>query len=275
MMRQRKSDPPLIFVSTSQTLIVSTSFSHFFHFLDFLNFGVFLNLSNRHSINETFCPDGGKICGSKLVIQHLTYMLRVSLSIVLGLLLASLQAQEIPDRAGQIAQAVQAAAADQRDAATVMGYDAEGQLRTLRKGSNGLICLADDPNRPGFQVVAYHQDLEEFMARGRVLKAEGKSPKEIFDMREAEAKAGKLNMPDHPATLHLLEGKEASFNPETGKVEGAFYRYVVYIPWATAASTGLPTRPLVPGGPWIMDPGTHRAHIMVSPPRETQKPKDE
>jgi len=41
---------------------------------------------------------------------------------------------------------------------------------------------------------------------------------------------------------------------------------VVYIPWATAASTGLPIKPAAPGMPWIMDPGTHRAHIMITPP---------
>jgi len=40
---------------------------------------------------------------------------------------------------------------------------------------------------------------------------------------------------------------------------------VVYIPWATAASTGLPIKPEAPGMPWIMDPGTHRAHIMINP----------
>ena len=34
---------------------------------------------------------------------------------------------------------------------------------------------------------------------------------------------------------------------------------------ATAETTGLPTKPHVKGMPWIMDPGTHRAHIMVGP----------
>jgi len=41
---------------------------------------------------------------------------------------------------------------------------------------------------------------------------------------------------------------------------------VVYVPYATAATTGLPTRP-APGVPWLMDPGTAGAHIMISPPR--------
>ena len=32
-------------------------------------------------------------------------------------------------------------------------------------------------------------------------------------------------------------------------------------------TTGIPLAPLTPGGPWIMDPGTHRAHIMINPPK--------
>jgi hypothetical protein len=105
------------------------------------------------------------------------------------------------------------------------------------------------------------------MQRGRVLRAEGKSSSKIFDIREEEAKAGTLKMPEQPTTLHLLEGgDDASYDPTTNTVANANYRYVVYIPWATAASTGLPLKPMVPGGPWIMDPGTHRAHIMITPP---------
>ncbi|MCO6478489.1 MAG: hypothetical protein J5I94_17795 [Phaeodactylibacter sp.] len=177
--------------------------------------------------------------------------------------------ENTPDPEAQIGAAVMAAPEEVREGATVYGYTNKGNLVLLREGTNQLICLADDPNREGFQAVCYHQGLEPFMARGRELKAEGKGSGEIFDIREAEAKAGKLKMPDQPTTLHLLEGPGGKYDPETGQVTGAYYRYVVYIPWATAESTGLPTRPIVPGGPWIMDPGTHRAHIMITPP-----PKD-
>ncbi|MDP5168880.1 MAG: hypothetical protein NWR72_01440, partial [Bacteroidia bacterium] len=118
---------------------------------------------------------------------------------------------------------------------------------------------------------AYHKNLDPFMARGRELKAEGKTADEIFEIREAEAKAGTLRMPEHPSTMSLLEGAEVTLNPATGELGGVFYRSVVYIPWATSASTGLPLKPAVPGGPWIMNPGTHRAHIMITPPRETQE----
>ena len=176
--------------------------------------------------------------------------------------------ESTPDPELQIGVAVMAAPEEARAGATVYGYTSKGNLTLLRKGANKLICLSDDPNREGFQSVCYHEDLEPFMARGRELKAGGKSSGEIFDIREAEAKAGKLKMPEHPATLHLLEGPGGKYDPESGQVTGAYYRYVVYIPWATAESTGLPTQPTVKGGPWIMDPGTHRAHIMITPPPE-------
>ncbi|MDA0195701.1 MAG: hypothetical protein O2887_09575 [Bacteroidetes bacterium] len=194
-------------------------------------------------------------------------MKKVAITLLLFVFYFNSNAQ-IPDPAIQIAAAIQAAPEEIRVGAMVYGYDADGNLVTLQKGSNDLICLADDPNKSGFNAACYHKDLEEFMARGRELRAQGKTPSEIFDAREEEAKSGKLKMPDHPATLHILSGSDGMYNPETGVVDNAFLRYVVYIPFATSASSGLPTKPTGPGHPWIMDPGTHRAHIMISPPKE-------
>jgi hypothetical protein len=174
-------------------------------------------------------------------------------------------AQDIPSAKDQIAASIQALPAAMRENVTIMGYDQNGKLITLQKGSGNMVCLADNPMQPGFSAACYHKDLEPFMARGRALRANGKSSEEVFETREKEAKNGSLNMPDGPTTLHILYGKNAFYNQETGKVEKAIYRYVIYIPWATSASTGLPERPTVAGGPWIMDPGTHKAHIMVSP----------
>lgn len=171
-----------------------------------------------------------------------------------------------PDAEQQISAAVLTAPEDTRAGAAVYGYTTKGKLTLLREGTNTLICVADDPSREGYQTVCYHKDLEPFMIRGRELKAAGKTNLEIFNTREAEAKAGTLKMPEQPTTLHLLEGKTAQYDAESGSVKDANYRYVVYIPWATAESTGLPIQPIVPGGPWIMDPGTHRAHIMISTP---------
>jgi len=165
----------------------------------------------------------------------------------------------------QINGALQAAPKNKRAEATVLGYDNKGELVTLKKGTNELICLANNPTKKSFSVACYHKDLEPFMARGRALRAEGKNRTEIFDIREKEAKSGVLKMPNHPSTLYILYGSKAHYDKEQKKVVDANLRYVVYIPWATAESTGLPTQPQVEGGPWIMDPGTHKAHIMISP----------
>lgn len=104
------------------------------------------------------------------------------------------------------------------------------------------------------------------MARGRQLKKEGKSFQRQFDIREAEVKAGTLKMPAQSATLYVYTAIKENFNALTGEVTNGYLRYVVYIPYATAESTGLPLVPSTPGMPWIMDPGTHRAHIMINPP---------
>jgi hypothetical protein len=106
------------------------------------------------------------------------------------------------------------------------------------------------------------------MARSRALRQEGMSNGDIFDIKEEEAKAGTLMLPKQPTTLHILSGSEGKYNAATGKVENANYRYVVYIPYATQESSGLPLKPVVNGGPWLMDPGSHRAHIMISTPKQ-------
>lgn len=190
-----------------------------------------------------------------------------TLSILSLILIISLSVSaQIPSAEDQIAASILAGPEEQRADATVLGYNTEGQIVELRKGTNQLVCLADDPNKEGFNAACYHSSLAAFMARGRELKAEGKSRQEVSDIREAEAKAGTLAMPKKPATLHVLYGKEAIYNKKTGLVENANLRYVVYIPWATQESSGLPLKPMVPGGPWLMFPGTHAAHIMITPP---------
>lgn len=177
-------------------------------------------------------------------------------------------AQNVPAKDVQIKMAVMAAPDDLREGAMVYGYDNDGNLVVLREGSNDMICMADNLNTPNVNIACYHEDLETFMARGRELKKEGKTFQEIFDMREEEVKSGKLKMPDDPATLYVLSGKDEDLDKNTGELKNSYLRYVIYIPYATAETTGLPLKPTAPGQPWIMDPGTHRAHIMINPPME-------
>ncbi|AYB34611.1 hypothetical protein [Chryseolinea soli] len=183
-------------------------------------------------------------------------------SFVLASLMAAAQ---IPSPEVQIKLATLAAPAELRDKAQVYGYNEKGELVVLRKGENGMICLGDDPNQAGLSVSCYHKDLEPFMARGRELKKEGKKNDEVFTIREQEVKSGKLVMPKSPSTLYVYSAKDDQYDKTTGEVKDGYLRYVIYIPYATAESTGLPLQPSTPGMPWIMDPGTHRAHIMINP----------
>jgi hypothetical protein len=183
------------------------------------------------------------------------------------------QAPAVPPADVQIKTAVLAAPADKQAGAMVYGYSDTNEFVVLRKGTNEMVCLADDPAQKGLSVSCYHRDLEPFMKRGRELKKQGKTAKEITDIREQEAKSKKLVMPAHPSSLFSYTAKDENYTAATGEVKDGYLRYVVYIPYATAESTGLPLKPEAPGMPWIMDPGTHRAHIMINPPVSTTAAK--
>ena len=189
-----------------------------------------------------------------------------------ALLIAPAIAQTvIPAPDMQIRLAVMAAPADKKDAATVIGFDSEGKYVTLRKGTNDLICLSDDPGQKGFSAACYHESLEPFMAWGRMLKMAGVKGPEMNEQRDKDAKKGKFKMPKQPATLFVFSAPAERFDATEGIVTNGNLRYVVYIANATAQSTGLPTKAEIPGMPWIMDPGTYRAHIMISPPAAAVK----
>lgn len=162
----------------------------------------------------------------------------------------------------QIAAAVLPLPADYRTTATVLGYGTDGKLTTLRKGTGSMICLADDPKQAEFHVACYHESMEPFMARGRDLRASGVSGTQVDTVRFREAKAGTLKLPTHPSALYSLTG--GAFDPATKTAPGSRWLYVVYIPYATSASTGLSDKPQA-GAPWIMFPGTPKAHIMFTP----------
>ena len=171
----------------------------------------------------------------------------------------------------QIKSALMAAPENKRDSATVYGYSENNEFVVLKKGFNEIICVADDPSQPEFSVACYHKDLQPFMQRGRDLRKMGRSHQEIFDIREKETKSGELIMPRQPSTLVVVSAKDADYNKNTGEVKNSYMRSVVYIPYATSESTGLPLKPEAPGMPWIMHPGTHGAHIMINPPETAKK----
>lgn len=161
--------------------------------------------------------------------------------------------------------AVQALPEVFRSDATVLGTSPDGgPLPELRRGEGVYVCLAPDPGAEMLRSACYHRSLEPFMARGRELSAEGYEEAERIQKRNEEVEAGLIPMPDGPASLFQIAAPREAVDRETGEMREARGLVVVYVPGATAESTGLPDRP-VPGLPWLMDAGTPRAHIMFTP----------
>lgn len=188
---------------------------------------------------------------------------RVSLALTLLAISAnwSCASPQVANPEEQIAQALAAAPEDKADGARVLGYATDGSVVEIRTGSNDFICLASNPANERFSSSCHHASLEPYFARGRELTAEGASQEDRYRIRYEEMEAGTLDMPVMSATQYVLDG---TWDSATRAAEGTL-RWVIYVPGATAESTGLSVVPQ-DGGPWIMDPGTPGAHIMILPP---------
>jgi hypothetical protein len=198
------------------------------------------------------------------------FSLRISAMVAALLCVTDLRAQEpagasrplVHSAAYQIAAAVTPLPQEMRAGATVLGYTAVGKsLVTLRDGTNDMICLASDPAASAFHAACYHRAMEPFMARGRDLRASGVTGAQVDTVRFAEVKAGKLKMPTQPSMLYQIFG--GTFDSVTARASGGNSLFVTYIPFATPATTGISARPSATG-PWIMFPGTPKAHIMYA-----------
>lgn len=173
-----------------------------------------------------------------------------------SLLACTSQAQSPPSPETQIAAALKAAPPSMREGATVLGYTDDLTLTTLRTGNGELICLADDPREEAYHAACYHESLGPFMKRGRELRRQGVTA--VDSIRRAEIEAGTLPYPDHPAALYNLSG---TYDAAADTVRESSRLRVVYVPYETVETTGLPSSPH--GGPWLMEPGEPWAHIMI------------
>ena len=164
--------------------------------------------------------------------------------------------------AWQVAAAVTPLPEELKAGAAVLGYkDGTTGLVTLRAGKNDMICLAPEPAAKAFHSACYHKAMEPFMLRGRELRASGVKGAQVDTVRFAEVKKGTLRMPAQPSMLYQIFG--GAFDEASGKVTGGSSLYVTYMPFATTASTGLTSKPS-DKSPWLMFPGTPKAHIMFT-----------
>ena len=184
--------------------------------------------------------------------------------LMLAVTSAGAQQKTLPTVEQQIAVAVLALPQNMQAGATVMGWRTPGgKMEVLRQGTNGMNCLAQFAVEERFHVSCYHEGMEPFMLRGRELREQGiTAPAKLDSVRYLEVREGKIRMPAQ-AALYQIFGEPTSWDAATGKLSNTRSLFVVYIPGATAASTGLSTAPQQ-SGPWLMNAGTPKAHIMFT-----------
>lgn len=196
--------------------------------------------------------------------MRIASILSVAVSITLSIAATTnlyAQAVTVAPASTQIAAAVTPLPDELKADAAVLGYVTPGKLVRLRDGKNDMICLAPEPGAKAFHSACYHKAMEPFMARGRSLRAGGVKGAQVDTVRFADVKSGRLKVPAQPSMLYQIFG--GTFDEGTGKVTGGSWLYITYMPYATTTSTGLTSKPS-DKSPWLMFPGTPKAHIMFS-----------
>lgn len=155
-----------------------------------------------------------------------------------------------------INDALQAAPESLRAGATVIEYDAQGNKKVLREGTNSIVCEPTD--KDGF-VRCYHKVMaprNDFQAK---LRAQGKSAKEIQEATTAATKDGTLKVIPYGTMMYR-------YTNDPKRIQRL---WVMLVPGATPESTGLSTASQRDaalkgeGQPWLMLPGTPGAHVMI------------
>ena len=169
---------------------------------------------------------------------------------VLGLLAAAsgVTAQSPDD----IAKAVLAAPANQREGATVIKWKPDHTYDTLRKGTNRLVCYdrSGQPGQQPFSIECTSIANLDRVAQNMRFDAMGEKRQAMLDAAE---KDGTRVKPEFGSIFYNLSGPDR---------ERARPHTTVAVPGATAQSLGLPDNNKQ-GGVWIMNPGTTTAHLMI------------
>jgi hypothetical protein len=187
---------------------------------------------------------------------------------VLGLILTLFAAAQAPLSSNQmIAGALLPLPEQLRAGATVVRLDGSFRPEVLRKGTNGMVCIADAPNDERFDVRCYRDTFIPVVYRAFQLGYQVSGEKV-----EAEIKAGKLQLSPEPTAgyrcLGPISGYDSSRNAVNAQVE---CWQSLHFPFRTAAEVGFPDEHDVPASqqrevPYVMSSGTYWSHVMIRHP---------
>lgn len=171
---------------------------------------------------------------------------------VAGALLLVASTSAAQSEAELIAEATLPLPAQLKDDAAVVVTDADGRRRVIREGRTALTCSPDGPG-PGFSVSCINGSTGNVIAAYTGHLARGASVREAWDAVDAAIAAGTLTTATTGTLIFIQSGPSRA---ESARLT------VTLVPYATAASTGLPVEPTTDRA-WLMCPGTARAHIMI------------
>lgn len=179
----------------------------------------------------------------------------IGLAVLVGVLVSPLAAAAADDASVEIAQAVSPLPDTLRDGATVVAYDAQGNAKVLRQGTNAIVCQTNQPTpTAAFAVSCYHNSMKPTRDLQAKLRAEGKDAKAVAAAVAEARESGKLSAPAFGTMMYSRSGKSE---------QDARTLWVMLAPNATAEATGLPTARPKTGGPWLMNAGKPGAHVMI------------
>jgi hypothetical protein len=129
-----------------------------------------------------------------------------------------------------------------------------GTFRTLRKGTNPLVCFRVMPSSIKLDARCYHKEFIPAIGRALVMELAGARGREIDQKISEEVKAGKLALPKTPTMGYR-------------NADGEIWQSV-HIPYATAEQLGAVDEDDLSEAekkrmPYAMAVGTFWAHVMI------------
>jgi hypothetical protein len=194
---------------------------------------------------------------------------------ILIMTLAAAQAQPSPQQ--ETAAAVLPLPESMRAAAGVVRLSRDGFPESVRKGNNGIVCIADRPGDDMFDVRCYREDFISVVYRGFQLNAEGIRGEDLTNRVEAEIKAGKLKLPSQPTAGYRCLGPVKGYNPSTNSVSSDIRCWQsIHFPFQTAHNIGLLDEKEISESmrstmPYVMSSGRYWAHVMIEHPANEAK----
>ena len=154
----------------------------------------------------------------------------------------------------EVDKALMAAPANQKEAAAVIKWKADGTYDTLKPGTNRLVCYdqSGQPTEQPFAVQCTSVENLKRVAQNKKFEMEADRAKRQAAI-EASEKDGSRIKPEYGSVFFNMSGADQAT---------ARKHMTIATPGATTASTGLPDNNKM-GGAWIMNAGTSTAHIMT------------